>query len=39
MGRHLTLSADRKGISGGDANTTNNRMELSAVIEALQTIR
>ena len=39
LGRHLTLSTDRKEISGGDANTTNNRMELSAVIEAFKRLK
>lgn len=32
--RHLATGKEKRG-SGGDANTTNNRMELSAVIEGL----
>ena len=33
-GAILRYQQTEKEISGGDANTTNNRMELSAVIEA-----
>ena len=32
----LQYGANEKQLSGGEANTTNNRMELTAVIEALR---
>ncbi|HVU33580.1 MAG TPA: ribonuclease HI [Opitutaceae bacterium] len=35
----LTSGKHRKEISGGARHTTNNRMELRAVIEALQTLK
>jgi ribonuclease HI len=35
----LMCKAHYKELSGGDPNTTNNRMELTAAIEALQTLR
>lgn len=35
----LLYGAHRKEISGGDADTTNNRMELQAVIEGLKTLK
>ena len=35
---HLQWNGNEKEISGGDANTTNNRMEMKAVIEALRTL-
>ena len=38
-GAILLYNGHEKAISGGDASTTNNRMELSAVIEALQCLR
>ena len=34
-GAVLRYNGHEKEISGGEANTTNNRMELSAVINAL----
>jgi len=36
--KHPTTGAEKE-ASGGDARTTNNRMELSAVIEGLQALR
>ncbi len=38
-GAILILGENRKEISGGSANTTNNIMELSAVIEALKLLK
>ena len=38
-GAILLYNGHEKAISGGEASTTNNRMELSAVIEALQCLR
>ena len=38
-GAILTYGDKRKEIFGGDKNTTNNKMELTAVIEALSTIK
>lgn len=35
----LRYGAHEKEISGGEANTTNNRMELSAVIQALNLLK
>ncbi len=35
----LVAGAHRKEISGGDPETTNNRMELQAAIEALRALR
>ena len=35
-GAILEYNGQEKEISGGEANTTNNRMELTAVISALQ---
>lgn len=37
-GAILVYGTREKEISGGDAHTTNNRMELTAVIEALQSL-
>jgi ribonuclease HI len=37
-GAVLIYDGRRKEISGGDANSTNNRMELTAAIEALGTL-
>jgi ribonuclease HI len=37
-GAVLTSGAHRKEISGGEAKTTNNRMELKAAIEALRAL-
>ena len=34
----LTLGQHKKTVSGGDKNTTNNRMELTAVIEGLKAL-
>lgn len=38
-GAVLVYGQHEKELSGGDANTTNNRMELSAVIEALMLLK
>ena len=38
-GAILEYNGQEKEISGGEANTTNNRMELTAVIEALKAIK
>lgn len=38
-GAVLQYGVYRKEMSGGDANTTNNRMELTAVIEALSALK
>ncbi len=38
-GSILMYGAHKKEISGGESNTTNNRMELSAVIEALKLLK
>jgi len=38
-GAVLISGHQRKEISGGDVNTTNNRMELKAAIEALKALR
>lgn len=38
-GAILRYNNHEKEISGGDSNTTNNRMELTAVIEALNTLK
>ncbi len=38
-GAILRFGAHEKEISGGDPNTTNNRMELSGVIEALKMLK
>ena len=35
----LKYKGNEKEISGGDANTTNNRMELNAVIESLKLLK
>ncbi|MEG1633435.1 MAG: ribonuclease HI [Oscillospiraceae bacterium] len=35
----LIYNGKEKELSGGEANTTNNRMELAAVIEALKALR
>lgn len=36
--RHIKTGTERK-LSGGEGETTNNRMELQAVIEGLQTLK
>ena len=38
-GAILRYNGHTKELSGGDANTTNNRMELTAVIEALKALK
>ena len=38
-GAVLECDGHRKELSGGEASTTNNRMELTAVIEALRLLR
>jgi ribonuclease HI len=38
-GAILTSGANEREISGGEANTTNNRMELMAAIMALETMK
>ena len=38
-GAHLTYMDNRKEIYGGQYDTTNNRMELTAVIEALSCLK
>jgi ribonuclease HI len=38
-GSVLLYNGHRREISGGDAETTNNRMEMMAVIKALETLR
>jgi len=38
-GALLVTHAHRKEISGGEANTTNNRMEMTAVIRALELLK
>jgi len=38
-GALLVSSGHRKEISGGEANTTNNRMEMTAVIRALESLK
>ena len=38
-GAVLLYGAHEKQLSGGEANTTNNRMELTAVIEALSLLK
>ena len=35
----LSYHGQEKELSGGEANTTNNRMELTAVIEALRCLK
>jgi ribonuclease HI len=37
-GAILEFNGQRKELSGGEANTTNNRMELTAAIEALRAL-
>lgn len=38
-GAWLKFNAHEKSISGGEINTTNNRMELTAVIRALEALK
>lgn len=38
-GALLVADGHRKEISGGEANTTNNRMEMTAVIRALESLK
>jgi ribonuclease HI len=38
-GALLVVGGHRKEISGGEANTTNNRMEMTAVIRALESLK
>lgn len=38
-GAWLSYGAHQKELSGGEASTTNNRMELTAVIEALASLK
>ena len=38
-GALLVSNSHRKEISGGEANTTNNRMEMTAVIRALESLK
>ena len=38
-GAILSYNGRQKEMSGGEANTTNNRMELTAVIEALKALK
>jgi ribonuclease HI len=38
-GALLVSAGHRKEISGGEANTTNNRMEMTAVIRALESLK
>jgi ribonuclease HI len=38
-GSVLLYNGHRKEISGGDADTTNNRMEMMAVIQALESLK
>lgn len=38
-GAILMYDSHKKEISGGEANTTNNRMELLGVITALETLK
>ena len=38
-GAVLRYKGTEKELSGGEANTTNNRMELTAVISALQALK
>ncbi|MEW6591349.1 MAG: ribonuclease HI [Pseudomonadota bacterium] len=38
-GALLVAGAHRKEICGGEANTTNNRMEMTAVIRALESLK
>lgn len=38
-GAWLVMGAHQKELHGGEANTTNNRMELKAVIEALNALK
>lgn len=38
-GSILDYKGQRKELSGGEANTTNNRMEMTAVIEALSSLK
>lgn len=38
-GALLVKGGHRKEISGGEANTTNNRMEMTAVIRALESLK
>lgn len=38
-GALLVANGHRKEISGGEANTTNNRMEMTAVIRALESLK
>jgi ribonuclease HI len=38
-GALLVTNGHRKEISGGEANTTNNRMEMTAVIRALEALK
>ena len=38
-GAILRYNGHEKELSGGEVNTTNNRMELTAVISALQSLK
>lgn len=38
-GAHLRWNAHERKLCGGEANTTNNRMELMAAIQALESLR
>ncbi len=38
-GRYCAITALRKELSGGAAQTTNNRMELTGVIEGLKALK
>ena len=38
-GAVLRFAGKEKELSGGEKNTTNNRMELTAVIKALEAVR
>ena len=38
-GSVLMYRGHRRELSGGEANTTNNRMEMMAVIQALETLK
>ena len=39
MGRHSDLRRQDRELSGGEPETTNNRMELTAAIRALEALR
>ena len=39
LGRHLDYKGQRKHLSGGEAATTNNRMELTGVLRALECLK